>query len=115
MYRKYIQTVEPLDDFVLLIDFTSGSRLLLDMKPHLDSIRFRSYKRLILSRNLLPVKGFLFFIPRKIVFLSYIPRSNSENDNSPDEPSSVSPDSLGPFTVKKRHTEIRVPLRLSIK
>ena len=45
MYRKYIQTVEPLDDFVLLIDFTSGSRLLLDMKPHLDSIRFRSLKR----------------------------------------------------------------------
>ena len=40
MYRKYIQAVEPLDDFVLLIDFTSGSRLLLDMKPHLDSIRF---------------------------------------------------------------------------
>lgn len=44
MYRKYIQTVEPLDDFVLLIDFTSGSRLLLDMKPHLDSIRFRSLR-----------------------------------------------------------------------
>ena len=44
MYRKYIQAVEPLDDFVLLIDFTSGSRLLLDMKPHLDSIRFRSLK-----------------------------------------------------------------------
>ena len=41
MYRKYIQTVEPLDDFVLLIDFTSGSRLLLDMKPHLDKLRFR--------------------------------------------------------------------------
>ena len=45
MYRKYIQAVEPLDDFVLLIDFTSGSRLLLDMKPHLDSIRFRSLRR----------------------------------------------------------------------
>ena len=45
MYRKYIQAVESLDDFVLLIDFTSGSRLLLDMKPHLDSIRFRSLKR----------------------------------------------------------------------
>ena len=41
MYRKYIQAVEPLDDFVLLIDFTSGSRLLLDMKPHLDKLRFR--------------------------------------------------------------------------
>ena len=45
MYRKYIQAVEPLDDHVLLIDFTSGSRLLLDMKPHLDSIRFRSLVR----------------------------------------------------------------------
>ena len=41
MYRKYIQAVEPLDDHILLIDFTSGSRLLLDMRPHLDKIRFR--------------------------------------------------------------------------
>ena len=41
MYRKYIQVVEPLDDHILLIDFTSGSRLLLDMKPYLDKIRFR--------------------------------------------------------------------------
>ena len=41
MYRKYIQAVEPLDDHVLLIDFTSGSRLLLDMKPYLDKLRFR--------------------------------------------------------------------------
>ena len=41
MYRKYIQAVEPLDDHILLIDFTSGSRLLLDMKPYLDKIRFR--------------------------------------------------------------------------
>ena len=40
MYRKYIQAVEPLDDFVLLIVFTSGSRLLLDMKPYLDKTRF---------------------------------------------------------------------------
>ena len=45
MYRKYIQVVEPLDDHILLIDFTSGSRLLLDMKPYLDSIRFRSSSR----------------------------------------------------------------------
>ena len=40
MYRKYIQAVEPLDDHILLIDFTSGSRLLLDMKPYLDKTRF---------------------------------------------------------------------------
>ncbi len=45
MYRKYIQAVEPLDDHILLIDFTSGSRLLLDMKPYLGSIRFRSLAR----------------------------------------------------------------------
>ena len=45
MYRKYIHSVKPLDDFVLLIDFTSGSRLLLDMKPYLDTIRFRSLRR----------------------------------------------------------------------
>ena len=45
MYRKDIQAGEPLDDHILLIDFTSGSRLLLDMKPYLDSIRFRSLVR----------------------------------------------------------------------
>ena len=45
MDRKYIQAVEPLEDYVLLISFTSGSRLLLDLKPHLDTIRFRSLKR----------------------------------------------------------------------
>ena len=42
MYRKYIQAVEPLDDHILLIDFTSGSRLLLDMKPYRDKFRFQS-------------------------------------------------------------------------
>ena len=45
MYRKYIAAVQPLSDHVLQVDFVSGSRLLLDMKPHLDSIRFRSLKR----------------------------------------------------------------------
>ena len=45
MYRKYIQAVRPLEDYVLLIDFTSGSRLMLDMKPHLNAIRFRSLKK----------------------------------------------------------------------
>ena len=45
MDRKYIQAVEPLEDYVLLIRFTSGSRLLLDLKPHLDAIRFRPLKR----------------------------------------------------------------------
>lgn len=33
--------VTPLPNHVLQVDFVSGSRLLLDMKPHLDKIRFR--------------------------------------------------------------------------
>ena len=41
MYRRYITAVKPLSDYVLQIDFVSGSRLLLDMKPHLDKLRFR--------------------------------------------------------------------------
>ena len=41
MDRKYIQSVKPLTDHVLQVDFISGSRLLLDMKPYLDKIRFR--------------------------------------------------------------------------
>lgn len=41
MNRTYIAAVEPLDDHVLRIDFVSGSRLLLDMKPYLDKLRFR--------------------------------------------------------------------------
>ena len=40
--RKYIEAVEPLADHVLQVDFISGSRLLLDMKPYLDKFRFRS-------------------------------------------------------------------------
>ena len=42
MERKYIVAVRPLDGFILQVDFVSGSRLLLDMKPYLDKIRFRS-------------------------------------------------------------------------
>ncbi len=41
MDRKYIEAVKPLADHVLQVDFVSGSRLLLDMKPHLDKLRFR--------------------------------------------------------------------------
>ena len=41
MYRKYIAAVQPLSDHVLQVDFVSGSRLLLDMKPYLDKLRFR--------------------------------------------------------------------------
>ena len=42
MKRRYISTVTPLDGFILQVDFVSGSRLLLDMKPYLDKIRFRT-------------------------------------------------------------------------
>ena len=40
--RKYISAVAPLGDYILQVDFVSGSRLLLDMKPYLDKTRFRS-------------------------------------------------------------------------
>ena len=36
------RSVKPLTDHVLQVDFISGSRLLLDMKPYLDKFRFRS-------------------------------------------------------------------------
>ena len=42
MERKYISAVNPLPDYILQIDFVSGSRLLLDMKPYLDKFRFRA-------------------------------------------------------------------------
>ena len=38
---KVLTAVTPLPNHVLQVDFVSGSRLLLDMKPHLDKIRFR--------------------------------------------------------------------------
>ena len=41
MKRKFISAVRPLDGFILQVDFVSSSRLLLDMKPYLDKIRFR--------------------------------------------------------------------------
>ena len=42
MEKKYILAVKTMDGYVLQVDFISGSRLLLDMKPYLDKIRFRS-------------------------------------------------------------------------
>lgn len=39
--RRYLTAVSPLDNYVLQVDYVSGSRLLLDMKPYLDKIRFR--------------------------------------------------------------------------
>ena len=42
MGRRYLTAVAPLPDYILQVDFVSGARLLLDMKPYLDKIRFRS-------------------------------------------------------------------------
>ena len=39
--RKYISAVAALKDHILQVDFVSGSRLLLDMKPYLDKLRFQ--------------------------------------------------------------------------
>ena len=41
MNRKYFSAVAPLDNYILQVDFVSGSRLLLDMKPYLGKLRFR--------------------------------------------------------------------------
>ena len=41
MERRYISAVKPLERYILQVDFVSGSRLLLDMKPYLDKFRFR--------------------------------------------------------------------------
>ena len=41
MKRKYIEAVAPLEDHMLQVDFVSGSRLLLNMAPYLDRLRFR--------------------------------------------------------------------------
>ena len=40
MNRRYLSAVKPLPDYILQVDFVSGSRLLLDMKPYLDKMRF---------------------------------------------------------------------------
>ena len=41
MDRRYIAAVAPLPEHMLQVDYVSGSRLLLDMKPYLDKIRFQ--------------------------------------------------------------------------
>ena len=42
MERRYISKVKPLSQYILQVDFLSGSRLLLDMKSYLDKFRFHS-------------------------------------------------------------------------
>lgn len=41
MERRYILAVKALDGYILQVDFISRSRLLLNMRPYLDKIRFR--------------------------------------------------------------------------
>ena len=41
MRRKYISAVTALSDHMLQVDFISGSSLLLDMKPYVETTRFR--------------------------------------------------------------------------
>ena len=40
MERRYLTAVAALPDHILQVDFISGARLLLDMKPYLDKIRY---------------------------------------------------------------------------
>ena len=40
--QRYLSAVVPLANHILQVNFVSGSRLLLDMKPYLDKIRFRT-------------------------------------------------------------------------
>ena len=39
MERRYISEVKPLSQYILQVDFVSGSRLLLDLKSYLDKFR----------------------------------------------------------------------------
>ena len=45
MQRRYISAVKPLEGHILQVDFVSGSRMLLDLKPFLAQIRFRPLTR----------------------------------------------------------------------
>lgn len=40
MRRRFITDVEPMEDYILKVMFVSGSQVLLDMKPHLERVRF---------------------------------------------------------------------------
>ena len=42
MERRYISEVKPLSQYILQVDFVSGSRLLLDMKSSVDKFRVHS-------------------------------------------------------------------------
>ncbi len=40
MRRRFITDVKPMENYILQVEFISGSYVILDMKPHLDSVRF---------------------------------------------------------------------------
>ncbi len=40
MQRRFITDVKPAENYILQVEFVSGSHVLLDMKPQLDSVRF---------------------------------------------------------------------------
>ena len=44
MQRKYISAVKPLENYILQIDFVSGSRLFLNLEHYLECMRFRPLK-----------------------------------------------------------------------
>ncbi len=44
MRRKFITDVRALEDYILQVEFISGSHVLLDMKPQLNSVRFHPLK-----------------------------------------------------------------------
>ena len=51
MQRRYISAVKPLEGHILQVDFVSGSRMLLDLKPFLTHIRFRPLTRGLAERG----------------------------------------------------------------
>ncbi len=46
MPRRFIIAVKPMEDYILRVDFISGSHVMLDMKAYIDSVRFRPLKDL---------------------------------------------------------------------
>ncbi len=45
MRRRFITDVKSMEDYILQVKFVSGSYVLLDMKPRLDSVRFCPLKK----------------------------------------------------------------------
>ncbi len=44
MRRQFITEVKPMENYILQVIFVSGSYVFLDMKPQLESVRFRPLK-----------------------------------------------------------------------